>query len=50
VHRAYGLMPNMTWVTDRGGRVAYKANWTSTTNVEAFLARFLTVRGQQRPA
>jgi len=20
VHRAYGLMPNMTWVIDRGGR------------------------------
>ena len=24
VHRAYGLMPNMTWVIGRGGRVAYK--------------------------
>jgi len=35
VHRAYGLMPNMTWVIDRGG-VAYKANWTSAANVEAF--------------
>ena len=39
VHRAYGLMPNMTWVIGRGGRVAYKANWTSAANVEAFLAR-----------
>jgi hypothetical protein len=46
VHRAYGLMPNMTWVIDRGGRVAYKANWTSAANVEAFLARFLAARGQ----
>jgi hypothetical protein len=35
VHRAYGLMPNMTWVIDRGGRVAYKADWTSAANVEA---------------
>jgi hypothetical protein len=49
VHRAYGLMPNMTWVIDRGGRVVYKANWTSAANVEAFLARFLAARGQ-RPA
>jgi hypothetical protein len=45
VHRAYGLMPNMTWVIDRGGRVAYKANWTSAANVEAFLTRFLAASG-----
>lgn len=46
VHRAYGLMPNMTWVIDRGGRVAYKANWTNAANVEAFLGRLLAARGQ----
>src|SRR5690349_14673292 len=28
VHRGYGLMPNMTWVIGRGGRIAYKAGWT----------------------
>ena len=44
VHRRYGSMPNMTWVIDRGGRVAYKANWTSAANVEAFLARLLTAK------
>ena len=49
VHRAYGLMPNMTWVIGRGGRVAYKANWTSATNVEAFLERFLAARGGRPP-
>jgi hypothetical protein len=49
VHRAYGLMPNMTWVIGRGGRVAYKANWTSAVNVEAFLARFLAARGEHPP-
>ena len=48
VHRAYGLMPNMTWVIGRGGQVAYKANWTSAANVEAFLARFLAA-GRQKP-
>jgi hypothetical protein len=46
VHRAYGLMPNMTWVIGRGGRVAYKANWTSAANVEAFLIRFLAGRAE----
>ena len=49
VHRAYGLMPNMTWVIARGGRVAYKANWTSATNVEAFLGRFLAARAEHPP-
>jgi len=46
VHSAYGLMPNMTWLIDRGGRVVYKADWTSAANVEAFLVRFLAGRGQ----
>jgi len=49
VHRRYGAMPNMTWVIDRGGRVAYKANWTSAANVEAFLARFLGSRRRRPP-
>lgn len=49
VHRRYGSMPNMTWVIDRGGRVAYKANWTSAANVEAFLARLLTASTHRAP-
>jgi len=49
VHRAYGLMPNMTWVIARGGTVAYKADWTSAANVEAFLERFMGARGEHRP-
>lgn len=49
VHRAYGLMPNMTWVIDRGGRVAYKADWTSAANVEAFLDRFAAGRNPGPP-
>jgi hypothetical protein len=47
VHRRYGSMPNMTWVIDRGGRVAYRANWTSAANVEAFLARYLAARADR---
>ncbi|MQA06736.1 MAG: hypothetical protein GEV07_29910 [Streptosporangiales bacterium] len=48
-HRRYGEMPNMTWIVDRGGRVVYKANWTSAANVEGFLGRFLTSRGHREP-
>jgi hypothetical protein len=49
VHRSYGRMPNMTWVIDCGGRVAYKADWTSAADVEAFLDRLLGGRTGQPP-
>jgi hypothetical protein len=42
-------MPNMTWVIGQGGRVAYKANWTSAANVEAFLGRLLAGRAEHPP-
>jgi hypothetical protein len=49
VHHRYGLMPNMTWVIGQDGRVAYKANWTSAANVEAFLGRFLAASSDGPP-
>jgi hypothetical protein len=39
VHRAYGSMPNMSWVLDRGGTILYKAQWTSTARIADFLER-----------
>lgn len=48
-HRAYGLMPNMTWVIERGGRIVYKSDWTSARNIEAFLDRYEDGR-RRRPA
>lgn len=47
-HRRYGCMPNMTWVIDRGGIVAYKANWTSAANVEAFVVRYLAAKADRQ--
>jgi hypothetical protein len=32
-HRAYGALPNTTWVILRGGTIAYKAAWTDATDV-----------------
>jgi hypothetical protein len=32
-HRAYGGLPNMTWVILRGGVIAYKAAWTDAADV-----------------
>jgi hypothetical protein len=37
VHRAYGLLPNMSWVLDRGGAILYKAVWTSAAHIGEFL-------------
>jgi hypothetical protein len=39
VHRTYGLLPNMSWVLDRGGTILYKAEWTSAARIGEFLER-----------
>lgn len=39
MHRAYGLLPNMTFVLDRGGTILYKAMWTSAVRIREFLER-----------
>ena len=28
VHRAYGALPNMSWIVNRAGKIVYKADWT----------------------
>jgi hypothetical protein len=48
-HLAYGGLPNMTWVIARGGRVIYKADWTSAANVEGFLQRYRGARDARKP-
>jgi hypothetical protein len=40
-HRAYGMLPNMTWIIGRGGVIYYKAAWTDVTDLEAALAATL---------
>jgi hypothetical protein len=32
-HKAYGALPNMTWILLRGGLIAYKAAWTEAEDV-----------------
>ena len=39
MHHAYGLLPNMSWVLDRGGTILYKAMWTSAARIGEFLER-----------
>ena len=33
-HRAYGMLPNMTWIMGRGGFIHYKSSWTGVEDVE----------------
>ena len=37
VHRLYGLMPNMIYIVDKAGKIAYKAMWTDHAEIEAVL-------------
>jgi len=34
VHRAYGTLPNMTWIIGPGGLIHYKAAWTDPSDIE----------------
>jgi hypothetical protein len=40
-HRAYGSLPNMTWIIGRGGFIHYKSAWTSPPDVEDALQGIL---------
>ena len=37
MHRAYGSMPNMIYIVDKNGKVAYKAMWTDHEEIESVL-------------
>lgn len=38
VHRRYGGLPNMVYVVDKAGDVAYKATWTQAEEIDRVLA------------
>lgn len=33
-HRAYGLLPNMVYLIERGGTIVYKSNWTDSRDLD----------------
>ena len=47
-HRAYGMLPNMTWIVGRGGVVYYKAAWTDAADLEGALAETLDALERRR--
>jgi hypothetical protein len=53
-HKAYGELPNMTWIFGRGGLILYKSAWTDPADVEESLSRALDglerrVKGDKLP-
>lgn len=48
-HRAYGSMPNMSWIFNRSGLPVYKSDWTDAASVRNAVEYFLSV-GQRRKA
>lgn len=40
-HRAYGSMPNMSWIISQAGIPVYKADWTGVSSIENAVGYFL---------
>jgi hypothetical protein len=47
-HRAYGSMPNMSWIFTRSGVAIYKSDWTDARSVESAIIYFLDVNERRR--
>ncbi len=47
-HRAYGSMPNMTWIFNRTGIPVYKSDWTDAVSVGNSLDYFVDVLRRRR--
>jgi hypothetical protein len=47
-HRAYGSMPNMSWIFNKAGVPLYKSDWTDAYSVENALQYFLEVLDRRR--
>lgn len=46
-HRAYGSMPNMTWIFNRSGIPIYKSDWTDANSVANALDYFIDAAGRR---
>ena len=50
VHRQYGGLPNMSWIIDHTGHIAYKAGWTIESDIRTALENVFKVRELKREA
>ena len=47
-HRAYGSMPNMSWIFTRSGVPVYKSDWTDPNSIANAIDYFLDVIERRR--
>lgn len=47
-HRAFGMLPNMTYVLDRRHTVVFRSNWTEPASIRAALGYLLDVDDRKR--
>lgn len=47
-HRAYGSMPNMTWIFARSGLIVYKSDWTDAHSVENAIQYFSQIPARRK--
>jgi hypothetical protein len=47
-HRAYGSMPNMTWIFNKMGTPIYKSDWSDAHSAENAIIYFLQVLERRR--
>ncbi|MCP4168788.1 MAG: hypothetical protein GY759_23225 [Chloroflexi bacterium] len=47
-HRAYGSMPNMSWIFNRVGVPIYKSDWSDAQSVDSAIAYYLDVLKRRR--
>ncbi len=50
VHRQYGSLPNMVYVIDKAGTIAYKATWTLADEIDGVLAELTAGEAAPAPA
>ncbi len=48
VHRAYGSLPNMTYIVSTAGTVIYRASWTDARSIRLALDQIIYERGLRR--
>ncbi len=48
VHHAYGLLPNMTYIVARRGRIVYRAGWTDARTIDWMLEQMESEEKQRR--
>jgi len=47
-HRAFGSMPNMSWIINRSGVPVYKSDWTDAQSIDYAIQYLLDVRERRQ--